>query len=89
MVTLAPITIPTELIRSIPRPTNFIERVAKADSEDPNPAPLYENTIRDTMERFEATGSVDPILRPGRSARPFVRTRQELALEPGRGLIFK
>jgi hypothetical protein len=70
MATLAPITIPTELIRNIPRPTDLIERVAKAVSEDPNLAPLYENTIRDTMERFEATGSVDPILKPGRSARP-------------------
>ena len=89
MATLAPIAISTEPIGSILRPTDLIERVAKADSEDPNPAPLYENTIRDTMERFEATGSVDPILRPGRSARPFVRTRQELALVPGRGLIFK
>ena len=46
------------------RPTDLIERVAKTDSEDPNLAPLYENAIRDTMERFEAAGSVDPILRP-------------------------
>ena len=64
MATPVPITIPTEPIGSIPRPTDLIERVAEADSEDPNLAPLYENAIRDTMERFEATGSVDPILRP-------------------------
>ena len=64
MATHAPITIPTESIGSIPRPTDLIERVAKTDSEDPNLAPLYENAVRDTMERFEATGSVDPILRP-------------------------
>jgi methionine synthase II (cobalamin-independent) len=64
MATPVPITIPTEPIGSIPRPTDLIERVVKADSEDPNLAPLYENAIRDTMERFEATGSVDPILRP-------------------------
>jgi hypothetical protein len=64
MATPAPITIPTEPTGSIPRPTDLIERVAKADSEDPNFAPLYENAIRDTMERFEATASVDPVLRP-------------------------
>ena len=46
------------------RPTDLIERVAKTDSEDPNLAPLCENAIRDTMERFEATGSVDPIWLP-------------------------
>jgi len=46
------------------RPTDLIERVAKTDSEDPNLAPLYGNAIRDTMERFEAAGSVDPIWLP-------------------------
>ena len=35
MVKLAPITIPTKPIGSIPRPTDLIERVAKADGEDP------------------------------------------------------
>jgi hypothetical protein len=64
MATPAPITIPTEPIGSIQSPPDLIEGVAKADSEDPNLAPLYENAIRDTMERFEATGSVDPISRP-------------------------
>jgi len=64
MCTPAPITITTESIGSIPRPTDLIERVAKTDSEDPNLAPLYENEIRDTMERLGATGAVDPILRP-------------------------
>ena len=33
MVKLAPITIPTKPIGSIPRPTDLIERVAKADGE--------------------------------------------------------
>ena len=88
MATPVPITIPTEPIGSIPRPTDLIERVAEADSEDPNLAPLYENAILDTMDRFEATGSVDPILRPLRKCATFVRTRQGLALVPGRGLIF-
>src|SRR3982075_541397 len=63
MATPAPITIPTEPIGSIPRPVDLIERVAKSDSEDPNLAPLYEDAIRDTIERFEATGS--PVVTDG------------------------
>src|SRR5216683_7230142 len=63
MAKLAPITIPTEPIGSIPRPVDLIERVANADSEDPNLAPLYEDAIRDTIERFEATGS--PVVTDG------------------------
>src|SRR5229473_2254876 len=58
-----PIVIPTEPIGSIPRPVDLIERVAKSDSEDPNLAPLYEDAIRDTIERFEATGS--PVVTDG------------------------
>src|SRR5258706_14399933 len=57
MAKQAPITIPTEPSGRIPRLVDLIERIAKADSEDPNPAPLYEVAIRDTIERFEATGS--------------------------------
>jgi 5-methyltetrahydropteroyltriglutamate--homocysteine methyltransferase len=59
----APITIPTEPIGSIPRPADLIEKVAKGDSDDPNLAPLYEDAIRDTIERFEATGS--PVVTDG------------------------
>src|SRR3984893_5354346 len=59
----APITIPTEPIGSIPRPVDLIERVARGDSEDPNLAPLYEDAIRNTIERFEATGS--PVVTDG------------------------
>jgi len=55
--------IPTEPIGSIPRPVDLIDRVAKADSEDPNLAPFYEVAIRDTIERFEATGS--PVVTDG------------------------
>ena len=57
------ITIPTEPIGSIPRPIDLIERVAKGDSEDPNLAPFYEDAVRDTIERFEATGS--PVVTDG------------------------
>src|SRR6266852_481780 len=59
----APITIPTEPIGSIPRPVELIERVTRGDSEDPNLAPLYEDAVRDTIERFEATGS--PVITDG------------------------
>ena len=58
-----PITIPTEPIGSIPRPVDLIERVARGDSEDPELAPLYEAAIRNTIERFEATGS--PVVTDG------------------------
>jgi 5-methyltetrahydropteroyltriglutamate--homocysteine methyltransferase len=56
-------TIPTEPIGSIPRPLDLIERVAKSDSEDPDLATHYEDAIRDTIERFEATGS--PVVTDG------------------------
>jgi methionine synthase II (cobalamin-independent) len=55
--------IPTEPIGSIPRPLDLIERVGQSDSEDPELAPLYEDAIRDTIERFEATGS--PVVTDG------------------------
>src|ERR1700716_830389 len=63
MATPAPITIPTEPIGSIPRPTDLIEKVAKGDSNDPSLAPHYEAAIADTIERFEATGS--PVVTDG------------------------
>src|SRR5712675_741681 len=58
-----PSIIPTEPIGSIPRPLDLIERIAKGDSEDPNLAPFYEVAIRETIERFEATGS--PVVTDG------------------------
>src|ERR1700716_299898 len=59
----ASLTIPTEPIGSIPRPVDLIERVARGDSEDPEFASLYEEAIRDTIQRFEATGS--PVVTDG------------------------
>jgi len=56
-------TIPTEPIGSIPRPLQLIEAVANGNSEDPDLGPLYEQAIRDTIERFEATGS--PVITDG------------------------
>src|ERR1700736_5976097 len=63
MAKAASLIIPTEPIGSIPRPVDLIERVAKGDSEDPNLAPLYEDAIRDTIERLEAAGS--PVVTDG------------------------
>ena len=52
------VNIPTEPIGSIPRPPELIEAVAaQGDSEDPALDPLYDAAIRDTIARFEATGS--------------------------------
>jgi 5-methyltetrahydropteroyltriglutamate--homocysteine methyltransferase len=57
-------TIPTEPIGSIPRPLELIRRAASGDDvDDPSLAPLYEAAIRDTIERFEATGS--PVITDG------------------------
>jgi 5-methyltetrahydropteroyltriglutamate--homocysteine methyltransferase len=57
------LTIPTEPIGSLPRPRDLIDRVARSDSEDPELAPHFEAAIRDTIERFEATGS--PVITDG------------------------
>jgi 5-methyltetrahydropteroyltriglutamate--homocysteine methyltransferase len=57
-------TIPTEPIGSIPRPLPLIEAVVlSGDGADPKLDPLYDEAIRDTVERFEATGS--PVITDG------------------------
>src|SRR5580765_4860416 len=56
-------TIPTEPIGSIPRPLALIEAIAKKGHEDPSLEPLYAAATRDTVERFEATGS--PVIADG------------------------
>src|ERR1700731_2262179 len=63
----ASLPIPTEPIGSIPRPVDLIERVSRGDSEDPNLVPLYEDAVRDTIERFEATGS--PVVTDGEQSK--------------------
>jgi len=55
--------IPTEPIGSIPRPLDLIEAVADGNSDDPALDPLYDAAIRDTIARFEATGS--PVITDG------------------------
>src|ERR1700736_5362839 len=56
-------TIPTEPIGSIPRPLWLIEAMAKGNPEDPRLDPLYDEAVRDTIQRFEATGS--PVITDG------------------------
>ena len=56
--------IPTEPIGSIPRPLSLLEAIrACGDGMDPALDPLYEEAIRDTIARFEATGS--PVITDG------------------------
>ncbi len=58
-------TIPTEPIGSIPRPRALIEAVAKNGGRTDEPAlePMFDAAIRDTITRFEATGS--PVITDG------------------------
>lgn len=55
--------IPTEPIGSIPRPPPLIAAVANGEIVDPCQHSLYEAAVKDTIERFEATGS--PIITDG------------------------
>jgi len=55
--------IPTEPIGSIPRPPPLIDALSTTESDDPRLDPLYEEAIRDTVEKFEATGS--PVITDG------------------------
>ncbi|MDB6130835.1 MAG: 5-methyltetrahydropteroyltriglutamate--homocysteine methyltransferase [Verrucomicrobiales bacterium] len=57
-------TIPTEPIGSIPRPVSLINAIETAgDFADPSLDPLYDAAIKDTVERFEQTGS--PVITDG------------------------
>jgi 5-methyltetrahydropteroyltriglutamate--homocysteine methyltransferase len=55
--------LPTEPIGSIPRPLPLIEELSRTDCDDPRLEPLYDEAIRDTIARFEATGS--PVVTDG------------------------
>jgi 5-methyltetrahydropteroyltriglutamate--homocysteine methyltransferase len=56
-------TIPTEPIGSIPRPPELIDAISRRGGSDPELDPLYDDATRDTVERFEATGS--PVISDG------------------------
>ena len=57
-------TIPTEPIGSIPRPLQLIKAVAESGGGfNAKLNSLYEEAVKDTIERFEATGS--PVITDG------------------------
>ncbi len=60
---LANMMIPTEPIGSIPRPIPLIQALEKIDGTDPALDEMYDEAIRDTIQRFEATGS--PVITDG------------------------
>jgi prepilin-type processing-associated H-X9-DG protein len=63
--------IPTEPIGSIPRPLELVEAMRQLGSGRISPdavRPLYERAIRDTIQRFEATGS--PVITDGEQSKP-------------------
>src|SRR6516162_9861508 len=55
--------IPTEPIGSIPRPPALIHEFMTGMGDDPKLAALYDEAVRDTIARFEATGS--PVITDG------------------------
>ncbi|MBA3948512.1 MAG: cobalamin-independent methionine synthase II family protein [Acidobacteria bacterium] len=55
--------IPTEPIGSLPRTPELLDALERTDANDPALEPLYDEAIRDTIERFEATGS--PVITDG------------------------
>jgi 5-methyltetrahydropteroyltriglutamate--homocysteine methyltransferase len=55
--------IPTEPIGSLPRPPTLLDAIEKTQADDPALDPLYDEAIRDTIEKFEATGS--PVISDG------------------------
>jgi 5-methyltetrahydropteroyltriglutamate--homocysteine methyltransferase len=58
------VKIPTEPIGSIPRPGYLIEGIAELGTDrDPSLDFLYEQAVRDTLARFEETGS--PVVTDG------------------------
>ncbi|MEO6029540.1 MAG: 5-methyltetrahydropteroyltriglutamate--homocysteine methyltransferase, partial [Candidatus Binatia bacterium] len=57
------VALPTEPIGSIPRPLDLLAAIAASAADDPTLDAQYEAAIRDTLERFEATGS--PVVTDG------------------------
>jgi len=63
--------IPTEPIGSIPRPSELVEamrQLASGRISTDTVRPLYEQATRDTIQRFEATGS--PVITDGEQSKP-------------------
>ena len=81
-VALHPMPIPTEPIGSIPRPPELVEamgKVAAGAMSQQDIKALYDRAIRDTIKRFEATGS--PIISDGEQTKPSFATYPIQGLE--------
>ncbi|HEY6608449.1 MAG TPA: cobalamin-independent methionine synthase II family protein [Candidatus Limnocylindria bacterium] len=68
-------TLPTEPIGSIPRPRALIEAMQSAQAGQTSPDELsnqFDQAVRDTLERFEATGS--PLITDGEQRKPSFAT---------------
>lgn len=55
--------IPTEPIGSIPRPVELVQALQAHEGHEANLEPLFDAAVRDTIRRFEATGS--PVVTDG------------------------
>ena len=75
-------TIPTEPIGSIPRPRELIEgmrRAAAGEITEQELSALQDDAVRDTIQRFEATGS--PVITDGEQSKPSFITYPTAGLE--------
>ncbi len=64
--------IPTEPIGSIPRPAELVVAIKEGTVSGPGLEHLYAEAVRDTIERFEATGS--PVITDGEQRKPSFAT---------------
>jgi 5-methyltetrahydropteroyltriglutamate--homocysteine methyltransferase len=69
---LAAVPIPTEPIGSIPRPPELILAIQEGTLSGAELEPLYAEAVRDTIARFEATGS--PLITDGEQRKPSFAT---------------
>jgi len=56
-------SVPTEPIGSIPRPLELIQEIDRLGATDPQLESLFDEAVRETIRRFEATGS--PVITDG------------------------
>jgi 5-methyltetrahydropteroyltriglutamate--homocysteine methyltransferase len=69
---LTRVPIPTEPIGSIPRPPELISAMQESASDGAELEALYADAVRDTIGRFEATGS--PVITDGEQRKPSFAT---------------
>src|SRR5882757_3409174 len=62
------VPIPTEPIGSVPRPTALLEAMTSENTEPAELERQYDDALRDTIARFEETGS--PVITDGEQTKP-------------------